>query len=95
MPVDQADKKVIKEKNIDLHKNFGKVPNYINKYNQKREDDHVRRLIEEEKAKMPPGTRLMPEEERLDTLKDLQDSKKEITNTLEKLPVVSKTIAME
>jgi len=52
-------------------------------------------MIEEEKARHPPGTRLMPEEERLDTLKDLQDSLKEINTALEKLPVVSRTIAME
>ena len=52
------------------------------------------RMLEEEKAKMPPGTRLMPEQERLDTLADLHDSKKEINTALEKLPVVSKTIQM-
>lgn len=52
-------------------------------------------MVEEEKAKNPPGTRLMPEEERLDTLRDLQESKKEINSALEKLPVVSKTIQME
>jgi len=50
------------------------------------------KMVEEEKAKHPPGTRLMPEEERLETLKDLIDSKKEINIALEKLPVVSKTI---
>jgi hypothetical protein len=31
-------------------------------------------MIEEEKAKIPPGTRLMPEEERIETLKDLMES---------------------
>tara|TARA_B110000285_G_scaffold211228_1_gene253739 strand:+ start:1514 stop:1702 length:189 start_codon:yes stop_codon:yes gene_type:complete len=51
-------------------------------------------MIEAEKAKMPPGTRLMGEQERLDTLVDLQESKKEINSALEKLPVVSKTIQM-
>ena len=51
-------------------------------------------MIEEEKAKHPPGTRLMPEDERLQTLQDLIDSKRELNTALEKLPVVSKTIAM-
>jgi len=37
----------------------------------------------------------MPDEERLETLKDLIDSKKEINSALEKLPVVSKTLAMD
>ena len=27
---------------IEIHKNYGKVPKYINKYNQQREDDHIR-----------------------------------------------------
>ena len=49
-------------------------------------------MIEEEKAKIPPGTRLMPEEERIETLKDLMESQKEVNTTLEKLPVVSKTL---
>jgi len=52
-------------------------------------------MIEEEKAKHPPGTRLMPDEERLDTLKDLKDSRKEINIAIEKLPVVARTIAGE
>jgi len=49
-------------------------------------------MLEEEKSKMPPGTRLMPEHERLETLVDLHDSKREINTALEKLPVVSKTL---
>ena len=52
-------------------------------------------MLEEEKAKMPPGTRLMPENERLETLNDLHDSKRELNTALEKLPVVSKTLQME
>jgi len=30
------------ETKIYTHKNNGKVPKYINKYNQQREDDHIR-----------------------------------------------------
>jgi hypothetical protein len=71
------------------------VPKYIDKYNKQREDDHFAMMVEEERARHPPGTRLMSDEERLETLKDLQDSKKEINSALEKLPVVSRTIAME
>lgn len=37
----------------------------------------------------------MPEEERIKTLSDLIESRKEINNALERLPVVSNTIAME
>ena len=55
----------------------------------------MQRMVEEERAKHPPGTRLMPDEERLDTLKDLEDSKIEINNALNKLPVVLRTMAAE
>ena len=37
----------------------------------------------------------MPEEERLETLKDLKESRKEINTALEKMPVMSRTIAGE
>ena len=52
-------------------------------------------MMDEELARHPPGTRLMPEDERLETLKDLIDSKKEVNSVLERLPVVSKTLTME
>lgn len=47
------------------HKNYGKVPSYINKYHKEREEQLKRKAMEEEEAKHPPGTRLMPEEERV------------------------------
>ena len=52
-------------------------------------------MIEEEKAKIPLGTRLMPEQERLETLQDLTESRKEISNTLERLPIGIRTIMMQ
>lgn len=52
-------------------------------------------MIEEEKTRHPPGTRLMPEEERLETLHDLKESKKEISIALEKLPVGFRTLNQE
>jgi hypothetical protein len=52
-------------------------------------------MLDEERAKIPPGTRMMQDEERLSTLHDLVESRKEVNTSLEKLPVVSKTLAME
>ena len=43
----------------------------------------------------PPGTRLMPEEERLETLNDHKDSRREINIALEKLPVGFRTLNQE
>ena len=52
-------------------------------------------MLDEERAKVPPGTRLMPDEERLQTLKDLKESRREVNTAIEKLPVVSRTMAVE
>ena len=71
------------------------MPRYINRYNKAREYQKIEREIEEEKAKHPPGTRLMPEEERLQTLEDLKASRLEVNNALEKLPVYARTVAIE
>lgn len=44
---------------------------------------------------MPPGTRLMGDEERLQTLAELQETKKELQNLLERLPIAQRTQAGE
>jgi len=49
----------------------------------------------EEESKIPAGTRLMSEEERLSTLQDLQVTKKELTNMLERMPIANRTQAAE
>lgn len=53
------------------HKAYGNVPKYLDKYKNQREDALKQKAIDEENAKLPPGTRLMGEEERLATLEDL------------------------
>lgn len=54
-----------------------------------------RKKIEDEESKMPPGTRLMGDEERQKTLEDLHMSKKEINNMLERMPIGNKSMAIE
>jgi len=49
----------------------------------------------EEEAKIPAGTRLMSEDERVSTLQDLQVTKKELTNMLERMPITNRTQAAE
>lgn len=78
-----------------VNKNYGKVPNYINKFQKEKEDELKRIAIEEEAAKHPPGTRLMPEDERLATLNDLKQAREETSRALEKLPVVAHSNKME
>jgi hypothetical protein len=52
------------------------------------------RKHQEEVDAMPPGTRLMGEAERQDTLVDLRKNKAEVNTALEKLPIGSSTMTM-
>ena len=63
------------------------MPKYLNKYNQAREEAKRQAEIAEEQKKMPPGTRLMPEDERQATLADLYQAKKATNDAIEKLPI--------
>jgi len=88
MKADKEDPKMV-------NKNYGKVPNYINKFHKEKEDELKRIAIQEESAKHPPGTRLMAEDERVATLNDLKQAKEETSHALEKLPVVAHSNKME
>lgn len=57
------------------NRNYGKVPNYLNKFRNQREEEIKMRAIEDDLLKHPPGTRLMPEDERQETLRDLREAK--------------------
>ncbi len=77
--------------NNNKHKDYGKVPNYIKKYELEREIKKEEIKRQEEAAKYPKGTKLLSEEERLSTLNGLIENKKEITNQLEKMPITTRT----
>ena len=47
------------------------------------------------KAKLPVGTRLMTEEERVHTLEELQKEKKDINDILSNMPLSMKTDALK
>ena len=79
-----------------VHKNYGKVPKYINQYNQVRADAEERKRTEEALAKeCPPGTCLMPEAQRVETLEQLRQSRAEINTVLERMPIAVKSQAMQ
>ena len=88
----QKEEPIIK---ADKHKDYGKVPSYIKKYEKEREikNEEIKRL--EEASKYPKGTKLLSEEERLSTLDGLINSKKGLTNLLEKMPITTKTLSMQ
>ena len=50
-------------------------------------------LLKKEEEKYPKGTRLLPEEERLLTLRKLEESKKELENLIEKLPITLNSLS--
>jgi hypothetical protein len=84
------------EEKKDLkHKDYGKVPEYIKKYEMEREIKKEEIKKQEMASKYPKGTKLLSEEERINTLNGLINSKKEMTNLLEKLPITTRTLAMQ
>ena len=87
--------KYIEDKNDAKHKDYGKVPNYIKKYEMERELKKEEIKRQEATSKYPKGTKLLSEEERITTLNGLINSKKEMTNLLEKLPITTRTLAMQ
>lgn len=83
-----------KEEVPGKHKAYGNVPKYLDKYNRQREDAVKQKAIDEENAKLPPGTRLMLEDERLATLEDLILAQKNTNRELERAPVVAHSLKM-
>ena len=73
------------------HKDYGKVPDYIKKYELEREIKKEETKRQEEAAKYPKGTKLLTEEERVNTLNGLIENKKQIMNQLEKMPITTRT----
>ena len=49
----------------------------------------MQKLRDQEDSKIPPGCRLLEEEERVKTLEDLKESRKDINNALERMPIAN------
>lgn len=62
----------VQEQPAQKPKSYGKVPAYLQAQNKAREEQAQKLASQEEQAKnCPPGTKLMPEAERVQTLADL------------------------
>jgi len=71
--------------------NYGKTPKYIEEYKQvakQKEDD---RMEAKAASKRPPGTRVLPEEERIATLESLYANKKDVSKILNQMPISMRT----
>ena len=73
------------------HKNFGKVPGYIKKYEKERELEKQEKLRRLEEKKYPKGTKLLSEEERVKTLNALIKSQQEMNEQYQKMPISNKS----
>ena len=77
------------------HKDYGKTPQYLK--NMKLEAERQKELdkLKKEQDKYPKGTRLLSEDERLLTLNKLLESKKDIENLVNKLPITMSSQAVK
>ena len=67
----------------DKHKDYGKVPSYIKKYELEREIKNEEIKRQEEAAKYPKGTKLLSDEERISTLNGLIKKLEEIEKAID------------
>ena len=84
-----------KEKENPYHKEYGKIPKYIENMKLENEKKSEMEKLRKETAKYPKGTRLLSEEERLFTLEKLKQSRDDINKVIERLPITSDTQAFK
>ena len=81
------------KKENPYHKEYGKIPKYIENMKIENEKKLEMEKLRKETAKYPKGTRLLSEEERLFTLEKLKQSRDDINKVIERLPITSDTQA--
>ena len=91
----QPKKSLAEDKKDVKHKDYGKVPDYIKKYEIEREQQKEEEKKQKEALKYPKGTKLLSEEERISTLNGLINSKKEMETLLEKMPITTRTLSIQ
>jgi len=85
----------INNTNEEKHKNFGKVPEYIKKFEHERELERQEKIRKQMELKYPKGTRLLSEEERIQTLTSLKKAQIENSLLLEKMPITNRTFKLQ
>lgn len=78
----------------EKYKSKGKVPTYLVNRKEEWKQKEEEKQKQAELKKIPPGTKLLPEDERLATLDQLRHSRQEIENMLESLPISMRTMAL-
>jgi len=70
-----------------LHKDYGKMPEYLEKRKKELEEQKELKIKMEREKKIPAGYKLLTEEERETRLNLLKDEKKKLEDELYKLPI--------
>ncbi len=70
-----------------LHKDYGKMPEYLEKRKKELEEQKELKIKMEKEKKIPLGYKLLSEEERETRLNSLKDEKKKLEDELYKLPI--------
>jgi len=93
--VRQAKKEVLKQEGSSKPANYGKVPKYLKERQNelKSEQDELRRLAEMD-VDCPPGMRRLPEAERQQMLKQLDENREKVAAEIAKLPFVIDTVGL-
>ena len=70
-----------------LHKDFGKMPEYLEKRKKELKEQKELEIKEQKEKKLPMGYKILSEEERKERLKNLNDEKRNLEEELYKLPI--------
>lgn len=79
------------DEEVHRHSEFGAVPKYLQDRKEEWAETEARRQAALPDPSCPPGMRLMPEDERLETLDILLESEREAQSMMLKLPLHSTT----
>ena len=80
---------------INKHKNFGKVPEYIKRFEMERELERQEKIRKKEEMKYPKGTKLLSDDERVKTLNTLIKTQQELSLLLEKMPITNRSVNIQ
>lgn len=84
-------KNVSEQEQRFTHDSYGRVPDYLLSRQEEWEREEEKRKAEAPDPSCPPGMKLMPEEERLSTLKLLAENEASCQAQLNKFPLVVQT----
>ena len=77
---------------FDKHAEFGKVPSYLIKMEADKKSQLADLAEKERQSRIPPGCRYMTEEERLQSIQEVQESRREVLDSIKRLPLSIETL---